>query len=505
MLPASRISSYRFAALAMLVVGSVLLLAIAFAASSFGVQYRTAIVVVAFGVLLVSLLKAPAVGLAIWLLAAANMLPLVDLSSLSVPGSFAMNDALVILLIVAAFLQGVGVGRTQVRSRLLVLCAAIGAWWLFQVARTIAVEGIPPLYAVLFGRDFLYPPIVLVCCLVLFRRDRRIAVSLGVVAVGAAVYAVGYLVYAFGGYEITWLVHPTVSGEVASGLGRAYGPANWVVVMMLPVLAWQSLTQRARKAGLFAVAAGLLLAQVMSALTRANYISVVAGIAAACVLVALAPCYARLRARVGVRLLIVGVAVLVGLLVLPSLMASLASSSNRLVFIGDRAASLLALLGGGASPSITTWQERLAWATATLRLLRPDIVWGLGLLHPSIRHFPQLVDGTIRNPHLGLLEALAPLGIIGLALLLAPTVVTLVLTTQKRLVSRVSAADQALVVGLWAFLVGAVACSVTQSTLVTWVGTGVAIACIVTILDPLPPRGSRESTSSQATKLDSRR
>jgi hypothetical protein len=116
----------------------------------------------ALGVTLAAFLSIRARGvlLGLLLIAVANAIPGVNLDDAVAPGGLPLQD-IAILLIIGLLAQRV-IGGEPERLRRPWVGPAMGwgcvlaAWWIFTWLRSIGGEGISPLNAALFGRDFLY-------------------------------------------------------------------------------------------------------------------------------------------------------------------------------------------------------------------------------------------------------------------------------------------------------------------------------------------------------------
>lgn len=424
--------------------------------------------------------------LAGWLLAASNVIPFVDLNDVALPGDLKVLDALMAVLALAAVAVWAARGypRAAVPRLLAAAFLLLALWWVFTLLRTVLFEGVPLLYAVLLGRDLVYAAITAVCFVVLAREFRVARQLLVVLCLAAAVYAVGYSAMAVLHVDGGWIVHSTQSLKRMGGIERGWTPASQFVVAMVPVAAWWALAWPLRRAVPAMVVTGLLLVEVLVQLTRANYAAVGLGMAASIVLLLAVRGYARLRADSGLR-----VALAVGVLAAVSLGGMLVAGlvrlqpGGQLSYVLARLASFTGLFTGGRSTPLT-WAERLDFSAAIREVIGSDWVWGVGFLHPKIRYFPELWQGTIRNVHVGVLDAVAPFGVIGLALVLAPSVIVLAPAFRSRLVEPLGKERQALLLGVAAFIVGTYVSSVIQTNLWTLPVSGVVLAAGALCFEP---------------------
>jgi hypothetical protein len=430
--------------------------------------------------------RARSVLLACWLLAVSNLVPFVDLNDVALPGGLKVSDALMAVLAAAALAVWAARGfpRAEVSRLLAAAFLLLSVWWVFTLARTVFFEDVPALYAVLLGRDLVYAAVTAVCFVVLAREFRIAEQLLIVLCLAAAVYAVAYTAMAVLHVDGAWIVHSTQALRRMGGLERGWSPASQFVVAMVPVAAWWALSWPLRRAVPAMVVTALLLVEVLVQLTRANYAAVVLGMAASLLLLVVVRGYAGLRRASGLR-----IAVAVGLMAAVSLGGLLAAglvrlqSSGQLSYVVARLTSLTGVFSGGRSTPLT-WAERLDFSAAIREVIGPDWLWGVGFLHPSIRYYPELWQGTIRNVHVGVLDAIAPFGVIGLACVLLPGAVVLVPAFMTRSVAPLGRRRQALLLAVAAFILGAWVSSVIQTNLWTLPVSGVMLAAGALCFEP---------------------
>lgn len=427
----------------------------------------------------VALTMSPGWALGVWALAVTNTMPGANLDSLHVPGLFQPYDGLMVVLCVAAAYVAASLPREELRRRLprwlAVAVVTLVAWWLIALLRTWLYSGIPLRPAALYGRDLLYGGVATACGAVLLRGRPDIFRALHVMMVGAAIYSLVFVPHVVFGLGGGWIVHPYLQAAT-DGLVRVYQPSNDLVVAVLPVALWLALATRDRRRRLaYGCAAALFALQVALQQTRATYIGVGLSLVVATVFVVARPAYRSLLPRAVALWSVIGVAILA----LGLVAVSFSGSASALVLSDNavyrRILSIPDALGthssGGASGS---WAYRLQLAERLLRLLGHDLLWGMGFLSPAYHYFTALPDGNLRNSDVGALGTVMVIGVIGLVLVVTPFAGSIVCLVRGSATAREDPADAALVVGLVAFLTGALLSSITLVTL--FLGSGPAMS-----------------------------
>jgi hypothetical protein len=357
--------------------------------------------------------------LGLLVLAAMNGLPFID-NSKSVAHHIALQDLACLALIATAFAWTLTTDRGKAPTplgRALSWCGlALFGWCVLMVGRTWADGQAPLLGAIRFGRDFLYFGALLMVLPRLRLSERDVKVLITVLGVGVCLFAVGQIVTVEGLGNPTWLVH---AGATASTLGVTRIFAEMTDLVSAGVafaIAAVALTRGRVQARVIPIAL-LLVASMILQLTRARWIATIAGVIVVSLWLAL-----RADSRIAVTLrrrLTVFVGVLTAAVVLVVLVAPGVISAGPVV---QRVLSIFTSTGKGTS----TLAVRQLIANQMTSLLRGHWLTGLGLIPPSSHFYPQFPSGSIRDPDVGVLNAVMTIGIIGAALIYVPLIVTLV-------------------------------------------------------------------------------
>jgi hypothetical protein len=432
---------------------------------AFGAGSRVVALVALIGVAWLSLVRvAPGIGLGVWALAVADMIPGVNLGNLAVSGRFQPLDALIALFVVAACLGARDRRRSlRVPKWLWIALAAQLLWWSFTLARTCLLHHEPFMPSLLFGRDLLYMVTVAVCAPAVLRSHDELAKAMAALIVGGVVYSVAFLVQILLHVDMHLFVHSSAENMIV-GLRRVYATGNNLISALLPVVLWTALVG-SRKWRWGSVALFLLFAaQVVFRLGRANYIGVAFGIVAVWALVL----FARPRPHAGTRkrllagtfasVLIVACAagILVTLTALSGADTTADEGDDSAQSISTRVASMTDIFTG----TDRTTAYRLVVAGDMRELLHGNWIEGLGFVHPQRAEFPELPGSNLRNVDVGALGIVMVMGIIGLLTTLIPPIGVAV--TATRAISKgVRVVNLPIAAGLLAFLLGGLITSVT--------------------------------------------
>lgn len=424
----------------------------------------------------------PAVGMAIWLLAASDSIPFVRLSSASIPGSFRVQDVLIGALLVAASLElafgTAGVFGSRVPRWLCLTSLAYLSWWLVTVLRTWVSGEAPVLSALLFGRDLCYIPLVAVAALIILRRNSSLLEALPVIFMGAAIFSLGLILSVAFGVQADLLVHSDLTLSTG-GLTRFYTPSHDLVTACFPVVLWSAAFGRPWRRWLTVPLVVLLGAAVVLQLTRANYVAVAVGFATSAVLLGLVrlPGSRRFSQR-GIVAAGSLASLIAAALAYAGLVVGQGATSGRV------SGAVLSRIGSLFSPGLGSdpnWSWRLNVASSIRNLLRGDWPWGLGFVHPELNRYPVLPGSDLRNPDVGVLGTIAVMGAIGAVLQYMVVVGACISLFRRGLQHERSPETLPVQLGILAFLIGALVSSVTLVVLsspsgATIVGFFIALA-----------------------------
>jgi len=413
----------------------------------------------------------------VMVLAAMNGLPAID-TSRYVANHVAGQDLACMALIGTAGLWALGRQRrwppTQLGRRLSLCGALLFGFCVYTVLRTVVDGHASLLGAIRYGRDFLYfGALLIVLPRVRFRRE-EIDDLLKVMMVGVVLFSIGQIATVEGISNPTWLVHATSTGQTL-GLTRLYAPMNdGLFAGVALALATAVLAGRGTLTRRLGIPATLLLGTSLALqLTRARWIALILSLVVVSLFFAL---QADRRVATVLRRRLVA-----SLLILTALVLVLTFVAPGLISAGPLVRRLLSIFNSTTSNAQTnTLAVRQQVAGLMLQTLGGHWVLGLGLIPPSAHYFLAFPSGSIRDPDVGVLNALMTIGAIGAILIYLPIVVT-VLHCMRRVRTRGRVAYSWLNYGGQIFLVAALASSITLVTLFSVAGlmlTGTLLALL---------------------------
>jgi hypothetical protein len=363
--------------------------------------------------------RAYGVLLGVALLANLNGLPGVNVNRGQVAISRFQDVFAVAILLGAFYVVASGkVGPRSSLQRLMYLASfSLGGWWLLTWARTGFFDGVPPVLAGRFARDFLFFALSLpLLCDVFVTYPRLRKPVFWTLGTGAAVYAVAQIAQSRAHVPVDFILHAR-HYTIVQGTSRVYSPMN-VLVRAGFALACGALllapTSRLRRR---AIAPTLLFgAAMLLQLTRAAYFGAALGFVTAGAIWWFRRDSIRMAARK--QLVLVPVFAVLALGVGAALSAS---ERHILSSVATRALSGYS----DANSTSGTVSVRVNVGKEMLRVLGQDWPVGVGFLHPAARFFPSLPNGSIRDSDLGVLNALMLMGAVGAILIYIPLLLVL--------------------------------------------------------------------------------
>lgn len=387
--------------------------------------------------------------------------------------------ALVLLVVVAGWAlldrsarKPAGPART-----LSALGALLFLWYVVTIARSLAIDHVGLIDAVVFSRDFLLFSLFLIFLPRVRLDDRDIAFLGFTLGLGVVVFAIGQVILSLGIGQPGRLIHVQQTYE-EDGFTRVYSSMTDLVNVAL-LVAGSALffVHRASGRRVALPLATLLLVSVIVQLTRARWIGLIAGVVVVGCWFALAG-DGRLRPTVRRRLLL-GVGALaafagVFLLVAPGALPG-GSVAHRLV-------SAFSDVQSGAG----TIAIRENVTTVMLSLLGESWAFGLGFIPPAAHYYNSLPAGSIRDSDLGVLNAVMTMGVVGAVLIYLPLLYGLLVCLRSG--SRPATARYAcLRWGAAAWIVATLLSSITLVTLFSLSGAILtAIVLTVAVRSTLP-------------------
>lgn len=350
-------------------------------------------------------------------LAALNGIPFIA-NTRAIAHHIALQDLACLLLIGVALVWTLLDGRRN-RTRLSVILTwsgvALLSWCLVIVFRTWA-DGTPLLGAIRFGRDFLYFGALLIVLPRVRFHERDVDTIVLVLVAGVCLYAVGQILTVEGLANPTWLVHVATT-EQSLGITRLYAQMTDLVSagVAFSVAALVLATRHDQK--LIAPITALLTVSLVLQLTRARWIATITS-------VVLVSVWLGLQAERGIagilrRRLLMFLGVVVGIAALILLAAPSLIPTGPFV---QRVVSIFTDLNSSSG----TVGVRKQVASEMISLLGTHWILGLGLTPPSTHFYPQFPSGSIRDPDVGVLNAVMTIGVVGALLIYVPLIATLV-------------------------------------------------------------------------------
>lgn len=420
--------------------------------------------------------------LGVLVLAAMNGLPIVNTAHAAVH-HIAIQDVICLALIATALVWTLISGATPTRvGAILSRCGvALLVWCVLVVVHTWADGQAPVLGAIRFGRDFLYFGALLIVLPRVALRERDIEVLLMVLAAGVCVFAVGQIVTVEGLANPTWLVH---AGATAKNLGltRIYAEMTDLVTAGVAFAIAAVVLLRGRAQTRAIPIAVLLTISLALQLTRARWISMIVSVVLVSVWLGLQAdrrIAVILRRRLAVAVGIVAVAIII-----------LVTVGGGVVSTGPILQRILSIFTDlGASTGTVSIRQHVA--SQMTSLLGGHWLAGLGLTPPSVHYYPQFPAGSIRDPDLGVLNAVMTIGVVGAALIYLPLLVALV-HCMRRARTRIRGRVPWLNYGGQIWIVATITSSITLVTLFSPSGLALS-AVILTILSHASVTGADPS------------
>jgi hypothetical protein len=370
-----------------------------------------AVAIVAFGAFAS---RAPAQLAAVLVLMVLNGVPGLNLGH-RLPGGLKVQDAAVFGLCVLLLMhqdRSRNADHSRIVRAVRIWSGCLVAWWSYEVARSALLDGIPWLKAALYGREFLYFPILLLLALGA-RFPRRSLRAAGLLLLtGTTLNAVGQGIESLTGSSVSFLAHPALIDDT-SGVTRLYSEMAYAINTALVFAVALFVSNEARGIRwVVGALAGLCFIDAATQLTRANYFAL-----AVALVVALLFYVARQGSITGVltRAMILAVAVAVLAVTLTSIGVS-RTITPALHTVEARATSGFSALAN--STGTVAYRENVD--RQLLNVLGSKWPIGLGFLHPAARYVSGVPGGTIRNADTGVFNALMTMGIVGVLLVYAP-------------------------------------------------------------------------------------
>ena len=236
-----------------------------------------------------------------------------------------------------------------------------------------------------------------------------------VLIAGGLLTAIGQIGTVLGGGRLSFLIH-VLFVKTEGALPRVYSTANDLVILLVPLglgLILIGRTAGLRRAGIATAAIAGLAVVLMQ--TRAIYATVPAALLAVTVLLVARASPVGMALGQGARRV---AAVSVVSIVALALIAPEIFTSSTFGQVTDRALSGVS----DATQESGTVAYRQQLGETLLGRLGDNWPIGMGFLHPNDYYVAGVPSGSIRNPDLGVLEAIMPMGALGTLLLYLPPI-----------------------------------------------------------------------------------
>jgi hypothetical protein len=432
------------------------------------------------GLLLLVRVRAYGVLLGLALVGCLNGVPGVDVN----PGSNSISHTqdVFALAIVGGSLYVAASHRVQQRSQvqraLYVVCSLLFIWWTITWARTAIFGVVPASLAARFARDFAYFAITLpLLCDVFVTYPRLRRQLLWTMGVFGSVFAAAQIVRSQTHVDLNFILHSSLLTNV-DGTTRVYSSMTMLVRAAFALSLGALIVGPTPRARRWAIAPTVFFGiSMVLQLTRAAYFGAAAGFLVAGAIWWFRRSTERNVARKQLILVPILVAFLVG--------ATSAVSAGERDLISKVTTRAFAGYSDVSNTSGTV-AVRTHVASEMLTVLGGAWPIGLGFQHPDAHPYRTLPNGSIRDPDLGVLNAVMLMGVIGAILVYLPLLVVLRALTRRSGESRAGPGVEWLRLGGTIWIIGVLASSITLVELFSFGGlelsaTMLALAASVAI------------------------
>jgi hypothetical protein len=361
------------------------------------------------------------------LLGALNGLPFLDVRELSVGVALDGGDLFVLVMLAALAIwnleEGAHLRSPRTRRLALAWAAVVAGWWMAIWIWSLA-QGIPPLEAGIYGRDFLYFALLVPLMLGALRGAHDVTPIAATLGAAAVAYAVVQHLGEFAGFDTSSFIHAGYEAEIVGGYTRHFADMGYLEVAAIPFGVGLVLFGAGRVSK---IAGWVLVLVVGSAValqfTRSNYIALVLAFAIVTALWAARAGEPSQRLR---RATAVGVAALVAAFVVFELVDLNIDPDSAPGAVVERVTTgVTEVKRGGGS-----WEARREIYDQMLETLGTRWPVGLGFLDPSVHYVVGVPHGNIRHTDVGLMNAVMTMGVVGLVLILLPPLAIVALSVR---------------------------------------------------------------------------
>lgn len=352
-------------------------------------------------------------------LALGDGIPFVSMTATRLPGGIKLIDGVTALIVACLFVGNaralVQLPQTSRTGRFLIVwSAALATWWFVTVLRSAIFANVPVHLAALYGRDIMYFAILVPLLYSALSRPGVLWDTAVLLGPAVAVISLLELIAVSFGVNVTNILN-VASTYQENGISRLYVPVNGLVTLALPCALGVGLFAHSSRTRISGAAVALLcLGSVAFQLTRAVYLGILIG----CVLALMAWLSGRSRGparrRFGLALiLIASLGVVVALYLPPATVSNtpISGVTSRIVSIKSAVSDPTDTLAFRSNLRLTMYQ-----------VIGDRWLVGLGFVHPSAHYFEDLPLGDLRNKDIGVLNAVATMGVVGALLMLLPVV-----------------------------------------------------------------------------------
>lgn len=347
------------------------------------------------------------------MLAYMNLIPFVDLTILRLPAGIRVDDVVMGTLALLGIAWTWGAERRSPIAVLRLVLLLTFAYWVIVLVKTVVTGDGTLVLSAFYGRDLLAMSMALAIAAIA-REERDAELLVGVLVAGACLYSVGHFGSFLFGVDMSFITHPYKVGETIDQ-ARIFSKGQALIVPALVLALGRAVVSATgRRRVLYWSATIILIIEILTEFTRANYLGLLVSLIVGGVLLA-GVRTERAQSRTVTALASLGIAVSA---------AWLASETApvRAWLAGTSVAARFSTVTSEVAAQGGTFGYRLVLYRTMLGELGGSWLLGLGFWHPAEHYASALPQGSIRNNDTGLLAILMTMGVVGVLLFVWPLV-----------------------------------------------------------------------------------